>query len=143
MPTTGDASDSAPVEPRNGAAAAVTSGAASVTSAHTSSMDRARRGRVATTIGPKLPTAARYHPAVSTSVVVVSHRLHRWMPSCLASVASQCDEIVVVDNGSTGGEVAATARRAGARVVSLPVNAGFPAGVNAGVAVATGDVVAL
>lgn len=86
---------------------------------------------------------SRYHPAVSTSVVVVSHRLHRWLPECLSSVTGQCDQVVVVDNGSTGGEVAAAARRAGARVVALPANAGFPAGVNAGVAVATGDVVAL
>lgn len=81
--------------------------------------------------------------AATTSVVVVSHRLHRWLPSCLASVAGQCDEIVVVDNGSTGGEVGASARRAGARVVTLATNAGFPAGVNAGVAAATGEIVAL
>ncbi len=76
-------------------------------------------------------------------MVVVSHRLHRWLPACLASVAGQCDEIVVVDNGSAGGEVGATARKAGARVVCLPSNRGFPAGVNAGVAAASGDVVAL
>ena len=76
-------------------------------------------------------------------MIVVSHRLHRWLPPCLASVAGQSDETVVVDNGSAGGEVAEAARAAGARVVRLPTNAGFPAGVNAGVAVATGDVVAL
>lgn len=58
-------------------------------------------------------------------------------------MAGQCDEVVVVDNGSAGGEVGAAARSAGARVVRLPVNAGFPAGVNAGVSVAAGDVVAL
>ena len=80
---------------------------------------------------------------MATSVIVVSHRLHRWLPECLASVAGQCDELVVVDNGSPGGEVGAAARAAGAKVVRLPANAGFPAGVNAGVAAATGDVVAL
>ncbi len=86
---------------------------------------------------------AAYAPAVSTSVIVVGHRLHRWLPECLASVAGQCDEIVVVDNGSFGEEVGQAARRAGARVVRLPTNAGFPAGVNAGVRAATGDVIAL
>ncbi len=74
---------------------------------------------------------------------MVSHRLHRWLPACLASVSGRCDEIVVVDNGSAAGEVGATARKSGARVVRLPANVGFPAGVNAGVAAATGDVVAL
>ena len=80
---------------------------------------------------------------MTTSVIVVSHRVHRWLPECLASVAGQCDEVVVVDNGSPGHEVGAAARTAGAKVVRLPANAGFPAGVNAGVAAATGDVVAL
>ena len=80
---------------------------------------------------------------MATSVIVVSHRLHRWLPECLASVAGQCDELVVVDNGSAGGEVGSAASAAGAKVVRLPANAGFPAGVNAGVAAATGDVVAL
>ncbi|MGI8685936.1 MAG: glycosyltransferase family 2 protein [Acidimicrobiales bacterium] len=80
---------------------------------------------------------------MAISVIVVSHRLHRWLADCLASVADQCDEVVVVDNGSDGGEVATTARAAGARVVGLSTNVGFPAGVNAGVAAATGDVVAL
>ncbi|MGQ0520033.1 MAG: glycosyltransferase family 2 protein, partial [Actinomycetota bacterium] len=80
---------------------------------------------------------------MATSVIVVGHRLHRWLPACLDSVAGQCDEIVVVDNGSAGGEVGAAGARAGARVVRLPANAGFPAGVNAGVGAATGDVVAL
>lgn len=80
---------------------------------------------------------------MTTSVVVVSHLLHRWLDPCLASVAGQCDEVVVVDNGSPGGEVSTQARRSGAKVVRLDENAGFPAGVNAGVAAATGDVVAL
>lgn len=80
---------------------------------------------------------------MTTSVIVVSHRLHRWLPACLASVAGQADEVVVVDNGSAGGEVGAAARKAGARLVHLAANAGFPAGVNAGVAAAGGDVVAL
>ena len=76
-------------------------------------------------------------------MIVVSHRRHRWLPDCLASVTGQCDEVVLVDNGSPGGEVGEVGRTAGARVVRLEANAGFPGGVNAGVAAATGDVVAL
>ena len=85
----------------------------------------------------------RYDPAVSTSVIVVSHRPHRWLPACLDSVCGSADEVVVVDNGSSGGEVGAVARTAGARVVRLAANVGFPGGVNAGVRAATGDVIAL
>ena len=80
---------------------------------------------------------------VSTSVIVVSHRRHRWLGPCVASVVDQCDEVLVVDNGSPGGEVGTVATAAGARVVRLDANRGFPAGVNAGVEVATGDVIAL
>lgn len=76
-------------------------------------------------------------------MIVVSHRCHRWLAACLDSVAGQCDEVVVVDNGSSSGAVGAAARLAGARVVRLDFNAGFPAGVNAGVRAATGDLVAL
>ena len=87
--------------------------------------------------------ARRYDPAVRTSVIVVGHRLHRWLPACLDSVTGRCDEVVLVDNGSPAGEVGEAGRRAGARVVRLPENAGFPGGVNAGVRAASGDVVAL
>ena len=80
---------------------------------------------------------------MQTSVIVVSHRPHQWLVDSVASVTGQADEVVVVDNGSPGGAVAEQARRAGARVVTLPTNAGFPAGVNAGVNAATGDLVAL
>ena len=79
---------------------------------------------------------------VSTSVVVVAHRSHEWLPVCLASVAD-CDDLVVVDNGSPASEVSEVARRAGARLVRLPANVGFPAGVNAGVGAARGEIVAL
>ena len=80
---------------------------------------------------------------MATSVIVVSHRRHRWLGPCLDSVLDGCDEVVVVDNGSPGAEVAGAARAAGARVMRLEANAGFPGGVNAGLQVATGDVVAL
>ena len=80
---------------------------------------------------------------MTTSVIVVSHRPHRWLAPCLDSVGDEADEVVVVDNGSSCGEVGAVARRAGTRVVRLDANAGFPGGVNAGLRVARGDVVAL
>ncbi|MFP5375231.1 MAG: glycosyltransferase family 2 protein [Acidimicrobiia bacterium] len=80
---------------------------------------------------------------MTTTVIVVSHLPHRWLGPCLESVLGQAHEVVVVDNGSPGGEVGAAARAAGARVVRLAANAGFAGGVNAGVAVAGGDVVAL
>lgn len=73
----------------------------------------------------------------------MSHRLHRWLPACLESVAEQCDELVVVDNGSLDESVSTVARSHGARVVRLARNVGFPGGVNAGVEEATGEVVAL
>lgn len=76
-------------------------------------------------------------------MVVVSYRPHRWLSDCLESVVGQCDELIVVDNGSAGGEVSSVAERHGARVVALGRNTGFPAGVNAGVQAATGEVVAL
>jgi GT2 family glycosyltransferase len=48
----------------------------------------------------------------------------------------------LVDNGSEGGSVASYERN-GVRVVRLAENAGFAGGVNAGVAAARGDIVAL
>ncbi|HET9443355.1 MAG TPA: glycosyltransferase family 2 protein [Acidimicrobiales bacterium] len=81
--------------------------------------------------------------AVTTSVVVVCHRPGPWLEPALASVAGQADEVVVVDNGSPGTEVAEAARRHGARLERSDRNLGFAPGVNRGVAVARGDVVAL
>jgi GT2 family glycosyltransferase len=82
-------------------------------------------------------------PNVSSSVVVVVCRRHRWLRPCLESVAGQAGDVVVVDNGSPDGWAGAEARRIGARAISLRRNAGFPAGVNAGVAACRGEVVAL
>lgn len=80
---------------------------------------------------------------MTTSVVVVCHRLHRWLEECLLSVLNQADEVVVVDNGSPDRAAAMTATRLGAKVVRLDANVGFPAGVNAGMRAARGDVLAL
>ena len=80
---------------------------------------------------------------MTTSVIIVSYRLHRWLEQCLASVVGVADEVILVDNGSPGEAVAAVGRRCGAAVHVLPKNAGFACGVNAGVEKARGDVVAL
>ena len=80
---------------------------------------------------------------MTSSVVVVACRRHEWLTPCLESVLGQAGEVIVVDNGSPEGWVAGEALRAGARVVDMGHNAGFPAGVNAGVAAAAGEVIAL
>ena len=75
--------------------------------------------------------------------MVVSYRAGPWLEPCLASVADQVDEIVLVDNGSVEQAVAGVGRRLGAVVVESTTNRGFSGGVNLGLARARGDVVAL
>src|SRR5581483_6413553 len=81
--------------------------------------------------------------AVSTSVIVVSYRVHGWLERCLESVTGQADEVLLVDNGSPGGAVGAIGRRCGVTVETLGANRGFAAGVNAGLRRVRGDLVAL
>jgi len=57
-------------------------------------------------------------------------------------VLGQADEVILVDNGSKDGAVAAYGRT-GVKVLRLAENLGFASGVNAGVASAQGDFVAL
>ena len=59
------------------------------------------------------------HIAGSTtalSAVIITHNAASQLPPCLASV-SFCDEVLVVDSGSTDGTVPMAAR-AGARIIS-------------------------
>ena len=79
---------------------------------------------------------------MSSSVVVVSFQPTKWLARCLDSVIGQADEIILVDNGSKDGAVAAYGRP-GVKVVRLSENKGFASGVNAGVAASHGEVVAL
>lgn len=80
---------------------------------------------------------------MTTSVVVVCHRSGDWLAQCLQSVVGQSDQVVLVDNGSEGGEASRVAETFGATVVKMDRNLGFAAGVNAGVRHASGDVIGL
>jgi GT2 family glycosyltransferase len=80
---------------------------------------------------------------MSSSVVVVTHKPGQYLDRCLASVAEQAEELVVVDNASEGDTAAKLAERYGARYLRMRSNVGFPAGVNAGVRESTREHVAL
>jgi GT2 family glycosyltransferase len=80
---------------------------------------------------------------VRASVIVVSHRSHQWLVPCIESVIDQADEVILVDNGSPGASVSQVGARLGVRVRRLRANAGFSGGVNAGLAMAMGDVIGL
>jgi GT2 family glycosyltransferase len=80
---------------------------------------------------------------VSLSVVIVTHDSRIAVTAALPSLCAQLggdDELVVVDNASTDGTLAAISEIApGAVVVRNAVNAGFAAGANAGARTASGD----
>jgi len=80
---------------------------------------------------------------VTSSVIVLSHRPGEWLAPCLESVARQADEVLLVDNGSPGGQAATIGSAAGVTVVASATNTGFAGGVNLGLGHARGDIVAL
>lgn len=80
---------------------------------------------------------------MSTAVVVVAHRTHQWLLPSLASVADQCDRLIVVDNGSDDRAVSTAVAGVATDVVRLDRNMGFAGGVNAGFRHATAEVVAV
>jgi len=79
---------------------------------------------------------------VDLSIIVVTYRSREDIADCLASLhnatADLCTEIVVVDNASGDGTVAAASAVSGVRVIELPQNVGFGAGVNKGLAATSG-----
>ncbi len=79
------------------------------------------------------------------SVVVVTFDSAAAVARCMPRLVEQLadgDELVVVDNASSDGTLAAVRAAApGARVLAQPRNLGFAAGANAGAAAATGDMV--
>lgn len=78
-----------------------------------------------------------------TSVVVVTMQPEAFLDRCLATVADQAAEIVVVDNASPGAGAAPIAAQYGARVLRQEQNLGFAPAVNLGVRAARGAHVAL
>jgi GT2 family glycosyltransferase len=80
---------------------------------------------------------------MSSTVIVVSYRPGDWLEPALRSVSAQADQVVVVDNASADEAASATARRLGMEAVRCRTNLGFAGGVTAGLAHATGDIVAV
>lgn len=76
------------------------------------------------------------------SIIIVTYRSRADIGACLASLreatAGVRAEIVVVDNASGDGTVEAAGAEPGVRVLALPQNAGFGAGINRGLAVTSG-----
>ena len=79
-----------------------------------------------------------------TSVVVVNWNAGGALEACLASLSGEravADEIILVDNASQDGSVAAARVRAPwAQIIENPANLGFAGGANRGAAAATGDI---
>ncbi len=74
------------------------------------------------------------------SVVTVAYGAGSTLGRLLDSLAGEADEVVVVDNGEGGEEIAEARAREGVRVVSPGENLGFAAGSNLGAGEANGDV---
>jgi len=82
----------------------------------------------------------------TVTAVIVSFGAQPWLEQCVDATLGSTGvavDVVVVDNGDTSGAVKRLAGRPGVRVLSPGQNTGFAAGCNAGVAAATGEVVAL
>jgi GT2 family glycosyltransferase len=84
------------------------------------------------------------------SVVIPNWNGARWLDPCFDALEAQSYrdfEVVVVDNGSTDASLETLARRRAAgtlklRVVELPQNVGFAAGINAGISTCTAEYIA-
>ena len=79
---------------------------------------------------------------MKASVVVVSYRPGEWLSPCLASLSGQADEVVLVDNGSSGGVASEIGRRAGVRVLRFESNTGFAPAADAGASASSGKILA-
>ncbi len=86
-------------------------------------------------------------PRPPLSVVIPTWNARRFLPAVLQALRSELtsdDEIILVDNASRDHAGAWAQRHArDVRVVMLPVNRGFAGGTNAGIAVATHDLLLL
>jgi GT2 family glycosyltransferase len=79
---------------------------------------------------------------LNSSVVVVSYRPGDWLSPCLASLSAQADEVVLVDNGSSGSVASEIGRQAGARVLRFESNTGFAPAADAGASASSGEILA-
>jgi GT2 family glycosyltransferase len=81
------------------------------------------------------------------SVVIPNWNGIRWLPGCLASIATQhppVAEIIVVDNGSTDGSIEHVRREyPDVTLIELGTNTGFALAANRGIRAAAGELVAL
>ena len=80
------------------------------------------------------------------SIVIPSHRRADLLALCLASVAKHAPpatQVIVVDDASPGGCIAAVAHRFGVAAIRLPKSGGFCGAANAGIRAATAEVVEL
>ena len=112
--------------------------------------ERARLGRGRSVPGAVLLVAGggrasarslRGDGQVSLDVVVVTYNSAELVPAALEPLPREA-AVIVVDNASTDDSVA-VARRSGAECIENPVNAGFGAAANIGVARGSGDLVLL
>ncbi len=85
---------------------------------------------------------------MTLSIIVVAFNARADLERCITSLHEHppaiAHDITIVDNGSSdGGPAAVVARWPGVRLVTLPANAGFAAGNNAGIRATTGDLILL
>lgn len=79
----------------------------------------------------------------TSTVAIVSYRPGDWLTECVVSVLHQATEVIVVDNGSEGGQASLLAGAAGARVIRSARNLGFAGGVARALRQARGDLFAV
>jgi GT2 family glycosyltransferase len=82
----------------------------------------------------------------TVTAVIVSFGAQPWIERCVDAVLASTGvdvDVVIVDNGDTSGAIKKLAGRCRVGVLSPGRNTGFAAGCNAGVAAASGEVVAL
>jgi GT2 family glycosyltransferase len=81
------------------------------------------------------------------AVIIPNYNGEKLLPACLDSLSGQSYQdftTIVVDNGSTDGSVRLLEERyPSVKVIRLPGNLGFAAGVNAGIRESVGELVAL
>ena len=80
---------------------------------------------------------------ITVSIIIVSYNARADLERCLDSLAApppfEPHEIIVVDNGSTDGSVAALRSRSGLRVIENGANLGFARATNIGIRASSGD----